>query len=864
MNQLKPTLSRRGSKASISFCFWLVWAVALLAAPFRLERQGSPLLLDYSYGYLSIGFLIGLIAHNITSAHLKAKDFSLVVLIATAIGLLVFPQTFASTWISTVTTPYVGLLDPSWHQDNPKSLSLWQYYISWLFANPSLTSGLCTVFEGLSCAMLGRHLLTEFSANYTAGHCEDDTTTPGTNNTALALFLILLIGSLWVASIACPLLETKAFAASKSNAGAVSSLSSLATVSVVVLAIKSTVAKLTPDERIDWVVTALVAINAGRLICCAASSCIFNREMLVKAAFLAAGFLLLALIALVLVTFLENSTESSASNCALADDNCRMIEEFLSQYPLTEREKACVKLLIHGNSSEESAAKLGLKAATVRTYLQRSYKKTGVSNSRELTTLVRYHIAKTTRKSDQQTGKPPRIPKKLDLILKANHNRLFLFSLIATVGLLCLPHQFFATYGNWFFEHGIVIGMGLGPAIACCLIFIENRHNPNIVKNQSRYGLSLLLPFLVSFLALFHITFPTSIGASLTSVISFFISTLCSFIMCIYATKRQAFPDNDTDTLASGISSAVLVVMVSFCNKYLWTLGVFLVVVSLFVCIVFNLKQSVPDHISRKTSSRFVFPLFFASMGFGFVLGEQWHAESSMFSFNAQLLFFVSLNISLVIITRAELVTKKTFVTAILISSALISLRVNAIYGLMVFYIAIFLMAFSSYVFSHKTGLEHFLSSGLGLSIGLIPGHLITDFWDSTMALGLGDLSTQSSTQDFVLITPTILILILFIGIGSTIYCMSIFTQDEESVVDLELTKRRLLYLQSQGISFTHSQAIILLSQGYRGNEVAKQLHYSLGTVNTARSNAYKALGVHSIKELEGLLDEVVPYVIDK
>lgn len=173
-------------------------------------------------------------------------------------------------------------------------------------------------------------------------------------------------------------------------------------------------------------------------------------------------------------------------------------------------------------------------------------------------------------------------------------------------------------------------------------------------------------------------------------------------------------------------------------------------------------------------------------------------------------------------------------------------------------------MAFSSYVFSHKTGLEHFLSSGLGLSIGLIPGHLITDFWDSTMALGLGDLSTQSSTQDFVLITPTILILILFIGIGSTIYCMSIFTQDEESVVDLELTKRRLLYLQSQGISFTHSQAIILLSQGYRGNEVAKQLHYSLGTVNTARSNAYKALGVHSIKELEGLLDEVVPYVIDK
>lgn len=55
----------------------------------------------------------------------------------------------------------------------------------------------------------------------------------------------------------------------------------------------------------------------------------------------------------------------------------------LSSFGLSPRELQAALLLLEGKSSEESAACMGIKAATVRSLLQRAYKKAGVSNGAE-------------------------------------------------------------------------------------------------------------------------------------------------------------------------------------------------------------------------------------------------------------------------------------------------------------------------------------------------------------------------------------------------------------------------------------------------------------------------------------------------
>lgn len=69
---------------------------------------------------------------------------------------------------------------------------------------------------------------------------------------------------------------------------------------------------------------------------------------------------------------------------------------------------------------------------------------------------------------------------------------------------------------------------------------------------------------------------------------------------------------------------------------------------------------------------------------------------------------------------------------------------------------------------------------------------------------------------------------------------------------------RARAYLVYRGLSPLQVDVLMGICRGQTGRDIARELSYSLGSVNTARAAAYRALGVHSSWELVRLLEHAV------
>ena len=65
------------------------------------------------------------------------------------------------------------------------------------------------------------------------------------------------------------------------------------------------------------------------------------------------------------------------------------------------------------------------------------------------------------------------------------------------------------------------------------------------------------------------------------------------------------------------------------------------------------------------------------------------------------------------------------------------------------------------------------------------------------------------------------------------------------------------LLFRAHGLAETEISVLLEIVRGLSGPEIAKALHCSAGSVNSARRNGYRKLGVHSKRQLVELVDQV-------
>lgn len=70
-------------------------------------------------------------------------------------------------------------------------------------------------------------------------------------------------------------------------------------------------------------------------------------------------------------------------------------------------------------------------------------------------------------------------------------------------------------------------------------------------------------------------------------------------------------------------------------------------------------------------------------------------------------------------------------------------------------------------------------------------------------------------------------------------------------------------YLYGRGLSQLQTEVVILIMMGSTGPSIAQALSYSLGSVNHARREAYRLLGVHDARSLKELIKRDVPAAQD-
>lgn len=80
----------------------------------------------------------------------------------------------------------------------------------------------------------------------------------------------------------------------------------------------------------------------------------------------------------------------------------------------------------------------------------------------------------------------------------------------------------------------------------------------------------------------------------------------------------------------------------------------------------------------------------------------------------------------------------------------------------------------------------------------------------------------------------------------------------EGETKSLRASERIASYLLSQGFSPCQCEVLALIYEGKGALEISAQLSYSIGTINSTRFAAYRSLGIHSRKQLKDLIDSRV------
>lgn len=144
-------------------------------------------------------------------------------------------------------------------------------------------------------------------------------------------------------------------------------------------------------------------------------------------------------------------------------------------------------------------------------------------------------------------------------------------------------------------------------------------------------------------------------------------------------------------------------------------------------------------------------------------------------------------------------------------------------------------------------------AGGIMLSILAAGAPLCLETWFLKMPSGI-------TTKWFEVCLLIFALLCLVVGVLSLWYVRTNSPQNKSSSPAAKMHSREdhIQLFRECGLNETESKVLNGIIRGLSGNEIAAELSYSIGTVNSARLSGYRHLGIHSAEELKKLLGHTI------
>lgn len=503
------------------------------------------------------------------------------------------------------------------------------------------------------------------------------------------------------------------------------------------------------------------------------------------------------------------------------DTNSTLSQEAMKSLGLSDGEKLAVELTFAGLTSAQAAAKMGVKAPTVRSYLQRSYKKAGVASFDELRALLT--VASPGGSLDKQPGSALRPSYSLVAII-------LLLSLVCflPVGDYGLPA---ATVYAW-----VPIGLFTWAVL-----------RPASTKATSLIGAASSLMLGLSFLvAVLEPEMGWTPGWSMAvGVFSAGLAFWAAVFLAGWAQAARGRGEGRGVEALVALTLAVAVVVVS-CHSPLLR--------ALFVCalaiVCFFVAPRGAQSPCRETKGgvfrRRGFAQFAAAFYIGTIACDANMGYGLYFNYvlAAACVLFLALAQGLKLYRGLGASWKKAAGVALVLGGAVVALRAACLSALLAAVLA-------GAVFSRhqEDRCEDIRSDAIAFSCGVV----------ACLCFGKFEFSLPMVTEvDFRGVLSLTVFKTLLFGAGAIIDGVALLlvaVWEDRAVEDTTPYDARVIqYLQARGLSQLEAQILLGVARGDHAAVIARDNCCALGTVNSARHKAYGMLGIHSKDELAELL----------
>ena len=494
----------------------------------------------------------------------------------------------------------------------------------------------------------------------------------------------------------------------------------------------------------------------------------------------------------------------------------------LDHLGLSEGERKAVELTMAGMTSSEAAVQMGVKAPTVRSYLQRAYKKAGVTSFGELKKQLPSDSRSVVDEAKEETEGT------------AEFRTAFSPLLIGLVYLLPLS--------------------GLGLPVASLYawvpvgIFIWSALDQINLKIVAILGLISSTLIGASFVA---ISVDQAMGwtAGLSTTIGLSSATLT---LCITSACTRCCGERPTDAMAGASCQMALLIP---CIALLLVSGYSTVTRGILVCLSgIGLFLPLVLRSQRSASSipggRIGNPLdFLAALYLGAVACDANMSHCLFFSrlFAMLILFLIVVAQTVELLKCTSFSGKKRVVllAAIVCFTALAS--EDGCIAILTSAILLNVLSICVPIDNAPINRRALLGVALGIVLALCAERLdyaspaATDF---VLRTAMGKTVVRTLVFDAGSVLVGIVLLADSLSKGKVI-------KNEEPA-----GSRALQYLQARGLTDLEARIVLATVQGESPTAIAHSQNCTLGTINSARHKAYHLLGVHSKGELTSLLEE--------
>ncbi len=573
------------------------------------------------------------------------------------------------------------------------------------------------------------------------------------------------------------------------------------------------------------------------------------------------------------------------------DEWCCQALQLCNEASLTDRERSAVMFLLEGKSSQATAAEMNVSASTVRTYLQRAYRKLKISNSTELHALLNSHQDSLGEKKNEgdaertictdevqpSYAENDRLAQGMVFGSKGIPTMLPVASFGASAYLLAtlfLPGIISA--GGWGTGSEMVFGGGyafvawsamvlfcaspsrkpvrsrcslftrLLPAIAGILLlgslFVLFASEIKLARDGSSSDIQLFISSFIFVWSLSSVLFVAATRGSfdVAKPCSYALSMLCALFLALFSSWKEPIL-----YLSVFVASVVLIAMIAYISAYRYTAS-----------------ESTQNHaVLKRRDSRLAFG-FAIPLLIGFACEESWRALSGPSAFDLLIppLLLVCVLCASFLFRRTDKRSQKILLALLGVGALCSFIPGISTNPLLCATCSLCVWSFMELKNCGVLDRAYFIANMVCLgAIGVIGAMGMNSYYDHLML-------NEVAMQPFASKEQVELAGIVFMVFMEAALCISViifsrhmnrvlFQNQFQNLVDSEVatvpTRERIrAYLRSRGLNETQASILLGIIEGQTSSEIEASLHYSKGTVKSSRAIGYRLLSIKSKHEL--------------